>query len=282
MKFLSHFDHVSLVATRQENKKEMLRNSVLTLVAVAFIFLAPAAAENVELHFKADSAQVRANPAIPPDFDVQLILDDDQAEGNFGVTIGGTAMEFMWFNSFRLPSFQFELHEIWVLFPAGDNMAVGNEIELVVYLDRDGDPSTGADYITSFTEMIQTVDGNTFSVYELNPPLFFDDPGDILVGVVDRFVESGVTSATLPAAIDTTASQGQSWFAVWGGDPAQPPVLPADMMFDVIDTFQPGNWMIRAFGQQIPIAIPVLQPLGTVILILMMVFAGVFLSRRLV
>ena len=38
--------------------------------------------------------------------------------------------------------------------------------------------------------------------------------------------------------MDTTASQGRSWLAVWTSDPADPPVLPADSIYQTIDGFE--------------------------------------------
>ena len=89
--------------------------------------------------------------------------------------------------------------------------------------------------------LFQAMDGDTFSVYPLANPLEFHQTGDILIGVVSRFVVSGVTSVTRPAAMDNTASQGRSWLAVWTDDPPDPPVLPADNVYQTIDGFVAGH-----------------------------------------
>ena len=252
--------------------------TVLILTAVGML-AAPAAAEELEWIFDFTEGIDLTNPPLPP-YPVQLILDDDTPDGVFGVG-AQSAQQFLWFNRFSNPG-PFRLDEIWVLFPAGDNMAVGEEIQLVVYLDPDGDPSNGADLLTTVTETIQVVDGNTFSVYTLASPLTILTGGDILVGVVDRFVESGVTSPTTPASMDTTASQGRSWLAVWTGDPPDPPLLPPDGVYTPIDVFQPGNWMIRAFGttQQLP-AVPMVDFRGVLLLILLISAAGWVVARGL-
>jgi len=234
-------------------------------------------ADELEWIFDAAPPVEQTNPPLPP-YPVQLILDDDTPEGVFGVG-AQTAQQFLWFNRFANPG-PFRLDEIWVLFPTGANMSVGDEVQLAVYLDPDGDPANGADLLATVTESIQVVDGSTFSVYPLTSPLTIVTGGDILVGVVDRFVESGVTSPTAPASMDTTASQGRSWLAVWTGDPPDPPLLPPDGIVTPIDVFQPGNWMIRAFGSRAqPPAVPVVDWRGVVLLVLLTASAGWLVAR---
>lgn len=251
---------------------------VVTVVALTFVPTIQAA--DFEWVFEPIEAVDATNPPIP-NVDVQLMVDDDSVEGDFGVG-GSVAQQFLWFNRFSPgSSLPIRLNEIWVLFPAGPNMTVGADVQLVVYHDPDGDPVNGADFVASFDETIQYVDGNTFSVYSLASPLEFHDSGDILIGVVDRFVVSGATTSTRPAAMDTTASQGRSWVAVWTTDPADPPVLPADSVYQTIDGFVSGNWMIRAFGDQIQTpAIPVHTDLGLIVLLSLFGLAGVMLIRR--
>lgn len=252
----------------------------LVVAVVALTFVPAIQGADVEWNFDRTEGVDATIPPIP-DADVQLILDDDSVEGDFGVG-GATSQQFLWFNRFspgaNLP---IRLNEIWVLFPAGANMTVGADIDLVVYHDPDGDPSNGADFVTKIDETIQSVDGDTFSVYTLATPLEFHDFGDILIGVVNRFVVSGVTSSTRPATMDTTASQGRSWLAVWASDPADPPVLPADSIYQTIDGFVPGNWMIRAFGDELQIpAIPAQTSHGLIVLLALLALTGVILIRR--
>jgi len=248
-------------------------------IAAVSTMTAPVMAEELEWIFETTSSLELTNPPLPS-YEVHLILDDDTPEGVFGVGFV-SAQQFLWFNRFSNPG-PFVLEEIWVLFPAGANMAVGAEVQLAVYLDPDGDPTNGADLLATLTETVQVVDGNTFSVYTLASPITIFDGGDILVGVVDRFVESGVTSPTTPAAMDTTVSQGRSWLAVWTGDPPDPPVLPSDGIFSLVDVYQPGNWMIRAFGTptQIP-AVPTADLRGIALLVLLISAAGLMAARSL-
>lgn len=224
-----------------------------------------------------------AEPPIPSTdaFPLQLILDDDDAEGTFGVG-APEALQFMWLNQFDPGGFgPFTLEEIWVLFPNEANVTPGAEIELAVYVDGDGDPTNGADLLLSFSETIQVADGNTFSIYPLPEPLIVAEGGDVLIGVVNRFVESGVTSETRPALLDATVSQGRSWLAVWTTDPPADLALPADLVFEPIDVSVPGNWMIRGFGTQAPpIVVPTLGSLGLVLLTLLLALGGVWTARR--
>ena len=214
-------------------------------------------------------------------FPVQLILDDGSPEGDFGVG-AATAQQFLWFNQFERPTIlNFNLDEIWVLFSPGPNMAVGEEIQLVVYVDPDSDPTNGADLLASFDETIQVLDGATFSVYPMNPPVPIRTSGDILIGVVSRFVESGVTGPTEPAALDTSLSQGRSWVAIWSGDPPPEPALPNALFIDRVDVFLPGNWMIRGFGSEPSITeIPTLSWVGLAVLAALLGAGGFLLLRQ--
>lgn len=252
----------------------------LVVAVVALAFAPSIRGADFEWQFNPIDAVEVTNPPIP-NVDVQLMVDDDSVEGDFGVG-GSLAQQFLWFNRFSPNlSTPIRLNEIWVLFPAGPNMTVGADVQLVVYHDPDGDPSNGADFVASYSETIQSVDGDTFSVYPLANPLEFHQAGDILIGVVNRFVVSGVTTSTRPAAMDNTASQGRSWLAVWTGDPADPPVLPADSIYQTIDGFVAGNWMIRAFGDQVQIpAIPTHTNHGLMVLLSLLALTGVLLIRR--
>lgn len=225
-------------------------------------------------------------PPLPPldQFPVQLVLDDDTAETSTGVTGGGGARQFLWFNRFA-SSGQFRLEQVWVLFPPGDNMTVGAEIELVVYHDPDSNPANGANLLATFSETIQVLDGVTFSIYDLAPVVDVPPGGDVLIGVIDRFVESGVTPPTFPAAVDTTASQQRSWIVGWVADPPSPPTLPSDGAMLLLDDLLPsiaGNWMIRGFGSQPPnLDIPALDSVGLITLALLLAAGGLLGLRRL-
>jgi hypothetical protein len=218
-------------------------------IAIVLLALLPAAS----LADASPTSLLQALPPLPSPgvFPVQLVLDDDGAEGIFGF-VGATARQFLWFNQFTNPG-PFTLQEIWVLFPDGQDVPPGGDVQLVVYLDADGDPSNGANLLATYDETIQAADGNTFSVYLLSPPLAISGAGDVLVGVINRFFETGVTPPpTCPAALDTTVSQDRSWFALWTGDPPDPPHLATANVVDVLDGAISGNFMIRGFGRAQP------------------------------
>lgn len=267
-------------------RRELPALPLAALLLAAVAMAAPPAAAVTPTFELRPSGIVNALPPLPPasTFPVQLVLDDDQQEAAFGVAGGGGALQFLWFNQFAAPATPFTLEEIWVLFPGGANMAVGQSVQLVVYEDPDGDPTNGADLLASFDVTIQAVDDVTFSIYPLPAPVALSGGGDVLIGVVNRFVVSGVTSPTGPASLDTTAPQGRSWFAVWSGDPPDPPTLPPDQLLVRIDDFLPdaaGNWMIRGFGTgPAVLEIPTLDNIGLAVMALLLALAGVPLLRR--
>ena len=231
----------------------------------------------LEITFEAMADPQAAVPPGEGGFPLQLVLDDGTAEGTIGVN-SATAQQFLWFNQFTPDlSPPFQLEEIHVLFPPGVNMTVGDAVDLVVYVDPDADPTNGADLLAVIPETIQILDGRTFSVYPLSSPLIIEDPGDVLIGVISRFVQSGVDPPTSPAALDTTASQSRSWIAVWTGDPPASPDLPPDSVLDPIDVIFPGNWMIRGFGE--PSAVPTMPYQALAALSVLLLLAGTLLLR---
>lgn len=227
-----------------------------------------------------------ATPPLPPldVYPVQLVLDDDQAEAAVGVTEGVSAKQWLWFNQFTAPE-RFRLEEVWVLFPAEPGVVPGAAIQLVVFADGDADPANGATFRAAFDETVQVADGDTFSVYTLAAPVDFEGGQRVLIGVVDRFVESGVTPPVADAAVDTTASAGQSWLAVWVADPPNPPSLPADLLTARLDDVVPtaaGNWMIRGFGTPVSLLeVPAAGGFGLAALAALLAIAGALrLARR--
>lgn len=255
------------------------------LAALAAAGPAAAAAQEAELRFQPAPRLGALAPPLPPlaQYPVQLVLDDDGAEGNVGV-VGAASRQFLWFNRYT-PGTALLLQEVWVLFLPGPEMSVGAAVELAVYQDGDGDPANGATLLASFPETIQVLDGSTFSVYPLPAPVAFDGTGDLLIGVVPRFITSGVTPPVTPAAIDTTASQVRSWIGVWSADPPSPPVLvpPPDQQLEPVDGFLPGNWMIRGFGTGFgpaAVEVPALGAPGLAGLALLLATAGALLLAR--
>lgn len=248
------------------------------LLSLAGLLVATAALSepaDFGLTFEPRPFPVPATPTLPdPDlYPIQLVLDDDQAEGVFGFA-GSTARQFLWFQRFDGPE-PFILKEIWVLFPSEMDAPLGGDVQLVVYRDPDGDPSNGAELLATYDAAIQAADGDTFSIYPLSPELEILGPGDVLIGVVNRFFDTGVDPPTRPAALDTTDSQGRAWFALWTGDPPPSPELDGALVIDVLDGAVSGNWMIRGFGTPVPVvAIPTLGGAALAFLALLLAAAA--------
>ena len=215
-------------------------------------------------------------PAEKQGIPTQLLLDD----GSWESTVTFPGQQFLWFNQFDLDRFAFELEEVLVLFPSGAGVSVGDAVQIAVWHDPDDDPTNGADLITTIDTTVQSVNGTTFSVYPLATPPVTPFGGNILVGVINRYVVGGMPAATSPAAIDTTSSQGRSWYATWTTDPPDPPTLPSDDDTAPIDQFLPGNWMIRANGQLIGRSIPSQTPTGIALLIAAIALGGALLLGR--
>lgn len=222
----------------------MQRRNCPVLALVLSLTLAGTA--GAELGESPDAAGGRTLGA-PEGGPVSLILDDGSSENDIGD--GG---QFVWLNRFTpAPTdFPFVLEEISVVFGA-TGVAVGDDIQLVVYEDTDGDndPGTGAVFVVGFGDVIQFADGVTFSVYDLVAPPVLTGPGDVLIGVVNRYSFEG--NGDFPAALDQTVSQVRSWAASYlAGDAPNPPFLPADEQWGTIDSFGfPGNWIVRGAGQ---------------------------------
>lgn len=217
-----------------------------------------------------------ATPPLPtPDvFPVQLVLDDDSAEGALGIA-GATARQFLWFQQFSDGPNDIDLAEIWVLFPNDAQIAPGAPIQIVVYQDNDADPTNGATLLLALDEVVQVADDATFSIYPLPAPLEIRGAANVLVGVVSRYVTSGATPPTQPAALDTTASAMHAWIATWSGDPPNPPQLPSDQAMLLVDDLIPGNWMIRAFGTPANVLdVPTLGGWGLMLLVSILTLAA--------
>ena len=204
--------------------------------------------------------------------DDDLVLDDGTAEGVFGVGLT-TARPFLWLNHFTPPPAGFVLEAVEVLFPAGANMAVGNGVDVVIYADDDGLPTNGATLLRTIPGTVREL-ATGFSTFPVEPPVAFLADQEILIGVVNRFTVAGTDTPTSPAALDTSSSQGRSWFATWTGDPPDPPTLPSDARTDLVDSLQPGNWMIRAVGGPPSVPVPALGTASITLLALLLALAA--------
>jgi hypothetical protein len=199
-----------------------------------------------------------------PAGEISLFLDDGSVENAIGI-VGGTS-SFIFFNRFTPdPSlFPFELTSYQVFFPSAIGVTVGDEINLFVYEDADGNPANGATLLLNYPATIKALDAWNEYVPVLAEPLLIKGPGDVLIGI-----EALETPGTdyLPASIDTTNSQQRSWIGNSFLDPGS---------VGIIDSFgYPGNWMIRGYAKSTgttrylylpfmfkPLPSPVLSPIN--------------------
>lgn len=180
--------------------------------------------------------------------DVELMVDDGSAEDALGLSSGG---QFLWLNRFTPdPSaFPFQLNQIAMLF--SDAIAVGDDVQLVIWedADGDGDPGTGANFLVSYDVQVQANDYTTWNVYDLDIPVDLTNVGDVLIGAVNRSGVSGYLDYPAGMDIDGTP-QSRSWIGLYSSATVpNPPTLPADNTWGLIDDLGfPGNWTLRGYG----------------------------------
>lgn len=104
--------------------------------------------------------------------------------------------------------------------------------------------------------------GNTIAALDvwqdvaLTTPVTFPGPGDVLVAVVHREIPG---TSVWPAALDQTATQQRSWAGWYSTATApDPPTLPPDN-WTLIDAYFPGNWLVRATGEVVPVELMTLS-----------------------
>jgi len=178
-------------------------------------------------------------------WDVELVLDDGVAEDAIG--IGGTA-EFMVVNRFSPAEdqFPFLLEQVDISFEASGSVVAGDAIRIVIYKNTTGsdDPAPGSELLYQQDAVVTNISG--WNNYVLDEPVFFEGPGDVLIGAI--FLKVPGTSY-FPASIDQTASQGRSWAGWWSGAVPAEPTLPPDASWVLIDDAGfAGNWTIRGLG----------------------------------
>ncbi len=109
------------------------------------------------------------------------------------------------------------------------------------------DPAVGSNFLASFPPTVQALD--TWNVYDLPAPVALNGPGDVIIGVVGLEIPG---TSYWPASMDQTTTQQRSW-AGWylSSPPPDPPLLPPDDTWILIDTYFPGNWMVRGYGETV-------------------------------
>ena len=232
---------------------------------------APSAAGTRPVELKLDAAPGPGGsvPAglLAPDAPVALALDDGSSENYIGLNDGTYGFQFLWLNRFtpNPADFPFSLNQISVVLGA-TGVTVGDPIDLVVYQDTDSDGDPGnAVWLATYPVTVQYNDGVTWNDYPLATPLALAGPGDVLIGVINRYQVSGVDPSDFPAALDQGATQQRSWVGAWSADPPVPPVLPPDAggLWGLIDAYFPGNWMVRGYGETQASDIPWLTEVPT-------------------
>lgn len=175
-----------------------------------------------------------------------FVLDDGTVDNNIG--IGGT-WEFLWGNRFTPAAgdFPFQLTSIQIYFDTTGLVAVGDPIRLVIFENTTGaaDPGPGSNLLAQYATTIQALDSwNVFDVSGLG--IACNGPGDIFIGAIALLVPG---TSYWPAAMDQTTSAQRSW-AGWylTTPPPDPAFIPCDDTWILIDTYFPGNWMVRATG----------------------------------
>ena len=141
-------------------------------------------------------------------------------------------------------------------------------------------------HLATYNETVLANDGFTFSVYTLSPTVTLNGPGDVLIGVINRYGFEG--NNDFPAGLDQTGTQTRSWAASYlAGNAPDPPFFPADEQWGLIDSFGfPGNWIVRGFGQTVlppptpTIEIPTLSAVGLALLLALIGGAAFWVLRR--
>lgn len=123
---------------------------------------------------------------------------------------------------------------------------MGDDITLVVYENVTGntDPAIGSNFLYSWNTTIQALDA--WNIYDLPAPVALNGPGDVIIGVIGLEVPG---TSYWPAAIDQTTTQSRSWAGWWlASPPPSPAFLPPDDTWILVDSYFPGNWMVRGMG----------------------------------
>jgi hypothetical protein len=192
-------------------------------------------------------------PIEGPGDPVNMVLDDGVAENNIGLNGSDVAYMYEWFNRFSPVEFPIEVTRIDVYWDsAWAGVSGGEAIELVVYEGGDDPCTSGGTIRGGQNDTIAALD--TFDQYLLTTPAQVTSGPSVSLGVIDRWIVSGVSALCWPSALDTDVTQGRSFVAPWSTDPPVPPALPPDNICGLIDGFGfPGNWLIRGTGTVVPV-----------------------------
>ena len=174
---------------------------------------------------------------------VELILDDGSAEDAIGLTNGG---EFLWVNRFTPDpdQFPFTLNRVETWWLA--NVNATDKMRIIIYQNTTGatDPASGAEFL--YQQDVTATASETWVSYDLDEPVVFEGPGDVIIGLVNLETRTGI----YPATIDENSAKGRSWIGIYSGNVPNPPTLPPDYMWDELTAVGfPGNFVIRGYGE---------------------------------
>ncbi len=184
-----------------------------------------------------------------------FVLDDGSQETSIGLNDGvSISYPAIWLNRFTpaAGSYPVTLNQISIQFPdptsAGINLT-GKSIDLLVYLDTDGDNNPGnATKLAQIHTTVLAANGSTFSNYPVN--ITVPGPGDIYIGFSDTYNSGGVSPRNYPAPEDTTSTYARSWVAGMNSvtDPDYNTLSNNNIVGTIDSLGLPGNWIIRASG----------------------------------
>jgi hypothetical protein len=205
-----------------------------------------------------ESTEQTTTVSSAPEGVTALLLDDGSGEELWGFYFGGKGLIFL--NRFTPdPSdFPLQLNEVRIY----SGQSVGEQFNLAIFENTTSgsDPAPGSNLVYTSTLTVQA--SNAWNVYALDPPLTFNGPGDILIGVLPLETADPGWYFWM-GYVDLTISQKRSWFGWWGNNPLiEPPLLPPDAAWILWEEMMPtsaGNWMFRAYGETIGMDIPWLR-----------------------
>lgn len=176
---------------------------------------------------------------------VDLVHDDGTPESSIGLAFGG---EFLWFHRFTPPKseFPFALDRVEIYFASYSGVQPGETFDLHLFAGGNLDAAT-EQRLRLPSIPVESLDA--WTSIPLDTPLEFHEPGDVVIGAVNR--EAGRNA--FPAALDESSpTQTSSWIAAYGGNVPDNPTFPATSLWGLIDNFgYPGNWLLRGHGYRI-------------------------------
>ncbi|MEO8289181.1 MAG: S-layer homology domain-containing protein [Chloroflexota bacterium] len=206
-------------------------------------------------------------PEFKPAAPIGFALDDGYAETSYG--FGNDTYNYsaaaIWLNRFSIPGpvpYPLTLTGMQILFPGfNSGNFVGDTIQLVIYLDVDGDGNpANASLIYQAVRTISVADWNTFQYFPISAVV--NTRGDLYVGWEDKWAESGPSPLEYVAATDETHSQHRSWL-IANTVCCSPNIynLGANDYRYVLDDLGPGgNLMVRLLADSYTPATPTSTP----------------------